>query len=62
MTVSQNDEEKNRMNARNAMTRWETPTFESLRMDAEVGSYQEDFEPAREGPAFARASEGEGTD
>ncbi len=50
------------MNARNAMTRWETPTFESLRMDAEVGSYQEDFEPAREGPAFARASEGEGTD
>ena len=25
---------------------WETPSFEVLRMDAEIGSYQEDDEPA----------------
>jgi hypothetical protein len=27
---------------------WETPTFEEIRMDAEIGSYQEEPEPLRE--------------
>jgi hypothetical protein len=43
--------------ATHGMTRWETPSFESLRMDAEIGSYQEDFDPAREGPEFVSAVE-----
>ena len=25
--------------------RWQAPTFEPLRMDAEIGSYQEDYDP-----------------
>lgn len=25
---------------------WTTPTFEELKMDAEIGSYQQDDEPA----------------
>jgi hypothetical protein len=29
---------------------WTTPTFQPLKMDAEIGSYQEDSEPARESP------------
>ena len=33
---------------------WETPSFELLRMDAEIGSYQEDSEPEPEVPSFAR--------
>jgi hypothetical protein len=31
---------------------WETPSFDLLRMDAEIGSYQDDFDPAREEPTF----------
>ena len=27
---------------------WTTPSFEELKMDAEIGSYQEDREPERE--------------
>jgi hypothetical protein len=37
------------------MARWETPSFEIVRMDAEIGSYQEDFDSDRE-PAFASES------
>jgi hypothetical protein len=31
---------------------WETPTYDLVRMDAEIGSYQEDHEPGREAPPF----------
>jgi coenzyme PQQ precursor peptide PqqA len=27
---------------------WETPAFEELKMDAEINSYQDDFEPERD--------------
>jgi hypothetical protein len=33
---------------------WETPSFVELRMDAEIGSYQDDFDPSRDEPAFAK--------
>ena len=36
---------------------WETPSFTELRMDAEIGSYQEDFEPTRD-PIADTAAEG----
>jgi hypothetical protein len=36
---------------------WETPSFVELRMDAEIGSYQDDFDPSRDEPAFALAEE-----
>jgi hypothetical protein len=29
---------------------WETPTYERIRMDAEIGSYQEDHDPGPEAP------------
>jgi hypothetical protein len=32
---------------------WESPSFVELRMDAEIGSYQDDSDPTREEPAFA---------
>ena len=32
---------------------WETPTYEVMRMDAEIGSYQEDDDPGREVPFSA---------
>jgi hypothetical protein len=32
---------------------WETPSFVEMRMDAEIGSYQDDFDPTRDEPAFA---------
>jgi hypothetical protein len=32
---------------------WQTPSFVELRMDAEIGSYQDDSDPARDEPAFA---------
>jgi hypothetical protein len=42
---------------------WNTPTFEELRMDSEIGSYQEDRQEEREWPPTAKteaaASEGE---
>ena len=28
---------------------WETPAFEDVKMDAEINSYENDFEPGREG-------------
>jgi hypothetical protein len=31
---------------------WTTPTFDEIKMDAEIGSYQDDFDPARDVPAF----------
>jgi hypothetical protein len=37
------------------LTEWERPTFEALRMDAEIGSYQDEFDRDREAPPFARA-------
>ena len=27
---------------------WQTPTYDLVRMDAEIGSYQEDQDPGRE--------------
>jgi hypothetical protein len=38
---------------------WVTPSFVELRMDAEIGSYQDDFDPTREEPAFVERDEGE---
>jgi hypothetical protein len=29
---------------------WTTPAVQQLKMDAEIGSYQEDTDPARESP------------
>ncbi len=29
---------------------WTAPTYAEIKMDAEIGSYQEDYEPAREAP------------
>ncbi len=34
------------------MKEWMTPSFVELRMDAEIGSYQDDFDRDREVPAF----------
>ena len=36
---------------------WETPSFVELRMDAEIGSYQDDSDPTREEPAFVEGQE-----
>lgn len=33
---------------------WTTPTFDEVKMDAEIGSYQEDTDPAREAPLAAQ--------
>jgi hypothetical protein len=39
---------------------WTPPTFEMLRMDAEVGSYQDDSDYERDVPAYVReVDEGE---
>ena len=35
---------------------WETPTYDEVKMDAEIGSYQEDYEPARDPIANADSS------
>jgi hypothetical protein len=29
---------------------WTKPTFDEVKMDAEIGSYQDDQDPAREAP------------
>ncbi len=29
---------------------WTAPTYAEIKMDAEIGSYQEDYEPTREAP------------
>lgn len=36
---------------------WQTPTYEILRMDAEIGSYQEDSDPERDAPPLASDAE-----
>ncbi len=38
---------------------WETPSFTELRMDAEIGSYQDDFDPSRDEPAFVERDDRE---
>jgi len=37
---------------------WEIPTYELVRMDAEIGSYQEDDDPGREAPRAAVRPQG----
>jgi hypothetical protein len=32
---------------------WSSPTYVEIKMDAEIGSYQEDGEPTRESPIAA---------
>jgi hypothetical protein len=34
------------------MRKWTKPEFSEIRMDAEIGSYQDDFGPERDEPAF----------
>ena len=42
------------------MKTWDTPSFVELRMDAEIGSYQDDSDRDGEAPPFAvPAAEGE---
>ena len=36
---------------------WEKATFVELKMDAEIGSYQDDFAPERDVPAFVAEEE-----
>lgn len=40
--------------SKTAKTTWETPSFVELRMDAEIGSYQDDSDPTRDEPAFVQ--------
>lgn len=35
------------------MKRFEAPEFVEIKMDAEIGSYQEDQDPMRDAPFFA---------
>jgi hypothetical protein len=35
---------------------YESPAVVEIRMDAEIGSYQDDFDPSREQPAFIAPS------
>ncbi len=39
---------------------WSTPTYAEIKMDAEIGSYQEDHEPGRESPIAEGADEQSG--
>ena len=34
---------------------WLTPAFDELKMDAEIGSYQDDFNPPSDVPPFVAA-------
>ncbi|HWL89097.1 MAG TPA: hypothetical protein VNO21_25015 [Polyangiaceae bacterium] len=36
---------------------WTTPNFVEIKMDAEISSYQEEFDPLRDGPVFADSRE-----
>ncbi len=38
---------------------WTTPTFQEVKMDAEIGSYQEDTDPVRESPFIESPEETE---
>ncbi len=40
-----------------SLMEWTTPTWAEIKMDAEIGSYQEDQEPTRD--PIARAEEAE---
>ncbi len=35
---------------------WTAPTYAEIKMDAEIGSYQEDHEPTRESPIVEPAA------
>ena len=37
---------------------WTAPTYAEIKMDAEIGSYQEDFEPSYE-PQFVESEQAE---
>jgi hypothetical protein len=40
------------------MNTWTAPDFVEIKMDAEIGSYQDDFDPLREeSPLFVAAGE-----
>lgn len=39
---------------------WTAPTYAEIKMDAEIGSYQEDHEPTRESPAFVERQGAQG--
>jgi hypothetical protein len=52
------DSNQRRGESMSEMSCWETPSFEVLRMDAEVGSYQEDFDPGRDPPPLLREDGG----
>jgi hypothetical protein len=41
------------------MNDWKTPDFVEIKMDAEIGSYQEDFEPLRDEPIATPAQDDE---
>jgi hypothetical protein len=45
--------ESRRRRAMSKTIHWETPTYEVMRMDSEIGSYQEDDDPGREVPFSA---------
>ena len=38
---------------------WTTPSFVEIKMDAEIGSYQEDFAPERDEPLFVETKQAE---
>jgi hypothetical protein len=37
---------------------WTNPTFHEVKMDAEIGSYNEEHDPARENPLAERHADG----
>ena len=39
---------------------YEAPAVVEIRMDAEIGSYQDDFDPSRDEPAFSFSSREQG--
>jgi hypothetical protein len=41
------------------MKEWQSPSFVELRMDAEIGSYQDDFDREHDVPAFVVLQESE---
>jgi hypothetical protein len=38
---------------------WTTPSFVEIKMDAEIGSYQEDWTPERDEPLFVETKQTE---
>ncbi|HEX7666413.1 MAG TPA: hypothetical protein VF407_17930 [Polyangiaceae bacterium] len=39
------------------MSSWTKPEIEEIKMDAEIGSYQEDRDPLRDGPEFVQQND-----